>query len=288
MALFSAFFFPVLFRADSVLPRTLDRNVSNETSFLQQFLPHPQAWSIRASNSGGLPPILIESEGMARFEQGITAHDSLLSIEETAMNLENIDFSNPVTIAIVAVVALAIILTIAVVIHNSRTKARLRRSFGTEYDRAILEHGSERKAQAALAEREARVHKLTLRELGPVQRERFLADWNTVQSRFVDFPKGALVEADERVTSLLRARGYPASGFEQGVEDVSVAYPRLVENYRSAHNVAVLSAKGEATTEDMRNAMIQYRALFDELVKVDTSTEFRTAQNSALPTQSLR
>jgi len=204
------------------------------------------------------------------------------------MNFQNVDFSNPVTLAIVGVVALAIIFAIAVIIRNHRLKLRLQKNFGSEYDRTVLEHGSERKAQAVLADRETRIHKLKLRPLGEVQRERFLADWSTVQSRFVDHPKGALIEADELVTSLLQARGYPVSGFEQGVEGVSVDFPRMIEDYRAAHNVTALSAKGEATTEDLRTAMIQYRSLFDELLRADTTADVRTVATSHIPTASVR
>ncbi|HEX4321506.1 MAG TPA: hypothetical protein VHZ52_11420 [Acidobacteriaceae bacterium] len=204
------------------------------------------------------------------------------------MNLQNIDFSNPTTEAILALAVLAVILIVAAIIHQQRKAARLRRNFGAEYDRAVLEHGSERKAQTILAEREERIHKLNIRELGDVQRERFVADWAAVQSRFVDFPKGALIEADELVTSLLRARGYPVSGFEQGLEDISVDYPRLVDHYRSAHGVALLAARGEASTEELRNAMIQYRAIFDEVAKVDTRADSRSTPVRAVPTHVAR
>jgi len=198
--------------------------------------------------------------------------------------MSSIDFSNPMVIAGLAVVVLAIMVAIAV-----NTSARLRAKFGPEYERAVLEHGSERKAEAILADRETRVSKLKLRELGAAQRDRYLADWNIVQSRFVDHPRGAVIEADELVTSLMRARGYPVSGFEQGAEDISVDYPGMAESYRSAHAVANLSARGEASTEDLRNAMISYRALFDELAKADTATvETRPVPARVVPTHSMR
>ena len=203
--------------------------------------------------------------------------------------MSSIDFSNPMVIAVLAIVVLAIIVAIAVVVHKRNTSARLRTRFGPEYDRAVLEQGSARKAEAILAERETRVSKLKLRELGAAQRDRYLADWNIVQSRFVDHPKGAVIEADELVTSLLRARGYPVSGFEQGAEDISVDYPWMTESYRSAHTVASLSARGEASTEELRTAMIQFRALFDELLKANTTAvESRPSSAGAIPTHSLR
>ena len=102
------------------------------------------------------------------------------------------------------------------------------------------------------------------------ERERYIADWQLVQSRFVDHPKGAVMEADELVASLMQARGYPVSDFEQRAADVSVNHPRVVDYYRSAHDVALRLGRDEATTEDMRNAMIQYRTLFDELLHIAT------------------
>jgi len=202
--------------------------------------------------------------------------------------MSSINFSDPMTIAILSVVVLAIILAIAAIVHKRNTTARLRSRFGSEYDRAVLEHGSERKAQIALAERETRVRQLKLRELGTAQRERFAADWTTVQSRFVDHPKGALIEADELVYALLQARGYPVSGFDRSAEDISVDYPGMIESYRSSHSVAVLAARGEASTEDLRTAMIQYRNLFDELMNAGVPAESRSVPVRPITTHSAR
>jgi hypothetical protein len=185
----------------------------------------------------------------------------------------SIDFSNPTVIAVLAIVVLALIIAIAVIWYRRSTAMRLRKHFGAEYERTVFEQGSERKAEEVLAERETRVHKLKLRELGAAQRDRFAEDWNMVQARFVDHPKGALIEADELVTALMQARGYPVTGFEESVDDISVNYPRVTENYRSAHTVAVLSARGQVSTEELRTAMIQYRNLFDEILKTDSSVE---------------
>jgi hypothetical protein len=181
--------------------------------------------------------------------------------------MNQIDFSNPVVIAILVAIVLAIIIAIAVAAQRKRASERLRQRFGSEYERAVREHGSPTKAEAVLANREARVHKLQVRELAPAQRERFVAEWVTVQSRFVDHPKGAVIEADELVTSLLQARGYNAAGFEESAADISVLYPSMIEDYRRAHSAAARSARGEASTEELRTAMIHYRTLFDELLK---------------------
>jgi hypothetical protein len=199
-----------------------------------------------------------------------------------------IDLSNPTVIAILAVVALAIVIAIAAIVHKRSTTARLRNRFGPEYERTVLELGSERKAQAILADREKRVSKLKLRELGEMQRERFAADWNTVQARFIDHPKGALIEADELITSLLQARGYSVTGFEQSADDISVNYPRVIESYRSAHAVAMLCTRDQASTEELRTAMIQYRDLFDELVRAETPAEPHAWPAAPASTRSVR
>jgi hypothetical protein len=137
----------------------------------------------------------------------------------------------------------------------------------------VREHGSERKAQAKLEDREKRVEKLSIRDLDPLERERFSKQWDSVQSRFVDSPKGAVTEADDLVSSLMKARGYPISDFDQRAADISVDHPRVVENYRSAHEIALRVGKNAATTEDLRTAMIHYRSLFDELVQAPASIE---------------
>jgi hypothetical protein len=150
------------------------------------------------------------------------------------------------------------------------TTAGLRQRFGTEYDRAIQAHGSARKAEGKLADREERVGKLTIRDLDPMEHERFVKRWESVQSRFVDSPKGAVTEADDLVSSLMRTRGYPVSDFDQRAADISVDHPLVVANYRSAHEIALRVGK-DATTEDLRTAMIHFRSLFEELVQTPTT-----------------
>jgi len=107
---------------------------------------------------------------------------------------------------------------------------------------------------------------LKIRGLDLIERERYLSEWQAVQCRFIDYPKGAVTEADELVCSLMRTRGYPVTDFDQRAADISVDHPLVVENYRSAHNIALRLGRGEASTEDLRTAMIHYRSLFDELV----------------------
>jgi hypothetical protein len=153
------------------------------------------------------------------------------------------------------------------------TTARLRQEFGPEYERAVHQQGSERKAEMKLADRQERVEKLNIRDLDSVERERFSKQWESVQSRFVDSPRGVVAEADDLVSSLMKTRGYPVSDFDQRAADISVDHPRVVENYRSGHDIAIRVGKNEASTEDLRTAMIHYRSLFEELVHVSTIVE---------------
>lgn len=150
--------------------------------------------------------------------------------------------------------------------NRRRTTAGLRQRFGPEYDRALQEHGSERKAEEKLADREKRVEKLNIRDLNASEFELFSKRWESAQSHFVDSPKGAVAEADDLVSSVMKTRGYPVSDFDQRAADISVDHPRLVENYRSAHEIALRVGKDKATTEDLRTAMIHYRSLFEDLV----------------------
>lgn len=188
------------------------------------------------------------------------------------------NFTDPRFIFGVLVVVLIVgtVLGIYIERRKKRTQA-LRNRFGTEYDRAVSVHGSEQKAEAKLADRATRVEKLNIRDLTLTERSRFLAEWQAVQSRFVDHPKGAVTEADELVSSLLLAKGYPVSAFDQRAADISVNHPVLMETYRSAHAIAVRSGPVQATTEELRTAMIHYRAIFDELVQAKALADHKAA-----------
>jgi hypothetical protein len=181
---------------------------------------------------------------------------------------------DPKLIVLAAVVVLIIAVLAWLYVRKRRsTTADLRQKFGPEYDLAVLKHGSERKAQSKLEDREKRVEKLNIRDLDATEHERFSKRWEAVQSRFVDSPKGAVTEADDLVSFLMKTRGYPVSDFNQRAADISVDHPRVVENYRSAHEIALRVGKDEATTEDLRTAMIRYRSLFEELVQTPTTGE---------------
>jgi hypothetical protein len=165
------------------------------------------------------------------------------------------------------VVAFLVVLGIAWMVVRRQRTMNLQKRFGPEYDRTVRESGPER-AESVLLEREKRVSAFSLRELTAEDRERFQTEWRMVQSRFVDDPKGAVSDADLLVDRLMQARGYPMTNFEQRTADISVSHPRVVDNYRAAHQIAVRHRQGQATTEDLRTAMIYYRSLFDDLLQV--------------------
>lgn len=176
----------------------------------------------------------------------------------------------PVLIAIIVI--LAILLVVAIVVGRRRQRtAHLRHQFGSEYDRTLSKHGNAGRAEAELADREARVHKLTLRDLPTTERNAFAADWSSVQRRFVDDPSIAVTEADRLVTRVMTARGYPMADFEQRADDISVDHPGVVQSYRSARDIVLRHGNGKATTEDLRQAMVYYHSLFDELLGLDRS-----------------
>jgi len=182
---------------------------------------------------------------------------------------------DPRLIALTVAVVLAVAVVAWLYLRRRTTTAALRRRFGPEYEQAVREHGSERRAEAQLANREKRVERLKIRNLDPTERQRFSGQWHSLQSRFVDDPKGAVTEADELVSSLMQTRGYPVADFNQRAADISVDHPRVVASYRSAHEIALRLGKGEASTEDLRTAMIHYRSLFEELVQEPTAVEIK-------------
>jgi hypothetical protein len=181
-----------------------------------------------------------------------------------------VNLSSVSTTQIVIIIAVAVLLVAGIAVWLSirkRRTERLRTRFGgTEYDRALQEGGSRRDAEAGLDKRTDRVESLHIRALAPGDRARFVESWRRVQARFVDGPGGAMTEADQLLSDVMSTRGYPVSDFEQRAADISVDHPLVLKNYRSAHKIAVRQTQGQANTEDLRQAMIHYRTLFDELV----------------------
>jgi hypothetical protein len=168
-------------------------------------------------------------------------------------------------VMVLVVIALVAMIAIAILLLRKRKSDRLKQHFGPEYDRTVKEHGAQR-AEAVLAEREQRVKKFAIHPLTRDDRERFALEWTEVQKQFVDDPSLAVGEADKLVTNVMAARGYPMGDFEQRAADVSVSYPGVVQNYRSARSIVGRRSRGEASTEDLRQAMVYFRSLFDELL----------------------
>jgi hypothetical protein len=168
----------------------------------------------------------------------------------------------------VAVVAIGALVWFA---SSRRRSQQLRQRFGPEYDHALRTEGSARQAEKELEARAKRVEALHIRPLAPEDAARFDASWRGVQARFVDDPKGAVTEADRLVGEVMTTRGYPVGDFEQRVADISVDHPDVVMNYRSAREIALLHARGQASTEDLRQAMVHYRALFRDLLQIDST-----------------
>lgn len=166
------------------------------------------------------------------------------------------------------VIGVLVVLVVAAVIvlwMRRRHTAALKSRFGPEYAHTVHEVGSEKKAESLLAEREKRVSKYSIKPLPAEMRDHFLETWTRVQAQFVDDPGYAITRADDLLGEVMAARGYPVKDFDQRAEDLSVDHPHVVQNYRAAHDIALRHADGQASTEDLRKAMIHYRDLFEEL-----------------------
>ena len=162
---------------------------------------------------------------------------------------------------VVLIVLIAVVLTVTM-----RRRRRLRERFGPEYDRTVEDKGSRRAAEHDLDARENRHDSLDIRPLPNAARDRYQQSWSDVQEEFVDRPEEAVGKADRLVTALMRERGYPTEGYEQQMRDLSVEHGRTLEHYRTAHDTLALSSSEPVTTEQLRGAMVHYRALFEELL----------------------
>ena len=175
------------------------------------------------------------------------------------------DTSTIIVLVLAVVVVLAIAAAIWFYMLKQRTK-QLRSKFGAEYNRAVRAEGDMKQAEQVLQERQKRVEKLNIRPLSTEERDNFAQTWEQEQAHFVDEPAIALDNADRLVKEVMNARGYPVADFEQRVADVSVDHPAVVQNYRIAHAIAVRGQREEVSTEELREAMIHYRALFADLL----------------------
>src|SRR6201996_1485016 len=177
--------------------------------------------------------------------------------------------SSTSVILIVAAVIVVIAIVVALAIHSrqqAQRRQRLRERFGPEYDRLVAATGSAAKAERELEARQKRAARFNIRSLSRDEQASFTARWQQVQAEFVDNPKASLGHADDLLAEVMTARGYPVQDFEQRSADLSVDHPVVVQHYHAAHAVALGHKKGETTTEDLRQAMIHYRALFEDLV----------------------
>ncbi|WP_230879114.1 hypothetical protein [Planomonospora sp. ID67723] len=172
---------------------------------------------------------------------------------------------------VVIVVAVAAIIAVGYVVLQQRRRHRLRERFGPEYERTLQERESRREAEQELLAREERFSSLDIRPLDAGTRESYAKKWTEVQERFVDAPGFAVTEADHLVTSVMAERGYPTDDFEQRIADLSVAHGRTLDHYRRAHEISGRAARKQASTEELRQAMVHYRALFQELLEAEES-----------------
>jgi hypothetical protein len=166
----------------------------------------------------------------------------------------------------VVVVAVAVILVVGYLVSGQSRRRHLRSRFGPEYDRTVEERDSRKEAEQELLAREERHAKLDIRPLDPETRQSYDEKWTEVQERFVDAPGFAVTEADALVTSVMADRGYPTDEFEQRLSDLSVAHAATLDHYRAAHDISSRAARQDASTEELRQAMVHYRALFQELL----------------------
>jgi hypothetical protein len=176
----------------------------------------------------------------------------------------------PIPALVIGIVAIVVLLAVVAWLATERRRSdRLKERFGPEYDRTIESTGERRKAESELEARGRRVDALHIRALDDNERDRFLAMWKVVQTRFVDEPWEAVRDADSLIGKVMAARGYPVADFEQRAADVSVNHPQVVDHYRIAHRIAERGEGTAADTEDLRQAMVHYRALFADLLETD-------------------
>lgn len=182
------------------------------------------------------------------------------------------------TTLVFIIFAIVVVAILAWYLLRQERSKKLRARFGPEYDHAVHEFGNQAKAEDALAARQRRIAKVQIRSLSTEERNRFAAQWHEAQARFVDDPPASIQDADRLVNEVMNARGYPMAEFESRAEDISVDHPHVVRNYRAAHEIAVLRDQGQASTEDLRKALVYYRDLFDELLEAHVAAGPRGAR----------
>ena len=182
------------------------------------------------------------------------------------------------TWAWIVIVVAAVVIVGAIVWSATRARRRrdLQERFGSEYDRTVADAPSRREAESELSEREKRRDELDIRPLDQSSRDRYASQWQNTQAAFVDDPETAVGDADRLIQQVMRERGYPVDDFEQRANDLSVDHPEVISNYRAAHGISVANERGKASTEDLRTAMVHYRALFSELLETGSAETTRS------------
>ena len=175
---------------------------------------------------------------------------------------------SPTLTIVLIIVVLVIIAAIVYGVQAGRRK-KLQNTFGPEYDRVVADTGNRTEAEKELREREKRHAGLELKELSPESQQRYRAAWEEVQIQFVDNPSEAVGTADELVTRLITERGYPTAEYDERLADLSVEHANTLQHYREAHGISERNAAGQASTEDLRQALVHYRALFADLLGTD-------------------
>jgi hypothetical protein len=176
------------------------------------------------------------------------------------------------------VIAVAVVVVLGLMAWSAYTARRrkgLQQRFGSEYDHTVADAPSRREAEADLAGREKRRDELEIRPLAPESQQRYASEWRHTQEHFVDDPSGAVDDAHSLIQQVMRERGYPVDDFEQRASDLSVDHPEVISNYRAAHGISIANERGKASTEDLRAALVHYRALFTELLEEPERVEAR-------------
>lgn len=168
---------------------------------------------------------------------------------------------------VLVAVIIVLLVIIGVLVARQQRSRRLKDNFGPEYSRVVAERGDQRSAERELSDRQRRLDKFEIRPLEPATRERYSERWKAAQRQFVDHPAAAVSEAHELVQQVMHDRGYPVDqDFEQRAADISVEHPDVVENYRAANSISIRASNGQASTEQLRQSMVHFRALFDDLL----------------------
>jgi hypothetical protein len=174
---------------------------------------------------------------------------------------------------VIAVAAAVVVALVAYGGYRANRRKQLKDTFGPEYERTVADAPTRREAETELLERRKRHEELDIRPLSPAARDGYVALWEKTQARFVDDPQGAINEADDLIQQVMRERGYPVEDFDRRAADLSVDHADVVEHYREGHAIAKRNLSGEADTEELRQAMVHYRALFDDMLEAATDAE---------------